>query len=555
MMKMEEDVPVGEFWSLDNTNTEQIISIVEPSYKEGHRDELVFGKSGFLFKNKVSLVSAKNLLSTLCDRTNDEEKNSRIQVLENTYMKALNGDEISGATHLLEVLTLICNNDKVTALAKLQHISQILRAGKDKNNNGRSGSDDNDNGNNSHDKATQTLVKLIKENILLLFKDQYGIPHAKVKVFNHTEIMPIQSKKFEYYMSKLYFDYTNGRKVAGSESLSNAIRIIYAQTLFSEEGEKTLNLRVAWGEKYKEIIYDMTDSEYQNIRITTTNGWNIINNSDILFIRFNQRAQVTPDQNYGIDIFDQYLDLMQIKNPVLRLLIKVWTISLLIPNIPHPILILHGEKGSSKSTFCKYQKRLIDPDRIEINNIPNDKSEFVQQLHHNYLSIYDNVKYLPPWFSDEVCKAVTGGGNSKRTLYTNDDDTIYNYKRSLIVSGINNWLTETDALDRSIIIEFGRIPDHLRKEEDEIEAAFERMKPQLFAYLLDILSGALQIKSQIKLSNLPRMADFTVWGEAIARTMGYKDMEFVRAFNENIGIQNVEAIEAVRTSSNNGKVS
>ena len=77
------------------------------------------------------------------------------------------------------------------------------------------------------------------------------------------------------------------------------------------------------------------------------------------------------------------------------------------------------------------------------------------------------------------------------------------------------------------------------------EAAFERMKPQLFAYLLDILSGALQIKSQIKLSNLPRMADFTVWGEAIARTMGYKDMEFVRAFNENIGIQNVEAIEAV----------
>ena len=43
-------------------------------------------------------------------------------------------------------------------------------------------------------------------------------------------------------------------------------------------------------------------------------------------------------------------------------------------------------------------------------------------MYHNYLAIYDNVKYLPPWFSDEVCKAVTGAGNSKRTLYTNDDD-------------------------------------------------------------------------------------------------------------------------------------
>ena len=25
---------------------------------------------------------------------------------------------------------------------------------------------------------------------------------------------------------------------------------------------------------------------------------------------------------------------------------------------------------------------------------------------HNCLAIYDNVKFLPPWFSDEVCKAV-----------------------------------------------------------------------------------------------------------------------------------------------------
>jgi hypothetical protein len=98
----------------------------------------------------------------------------------------------------------------------------------------------------------------------------------------------------------------------------------------------------------------------------------------------------------------------------------------------------------------------MDPDRIEINNIPTEKAEFVQQMYHNYLAIYDNVEYLPPWFSDEICKAVTGASNSKRTLYTNDDDTIYDYKRCIIISGINNWLTEPDAryycpmIDRSV---------------------------------------------------------------------------------------------------------
>ena len=40
------------------------------------------------------------------------------------------------------------------------------------------------------------------------------------------------------------------------------------------------------------------------------------------------------------------------------------------------------------------------------------------------------------------------------------------------------------------------------------------------------------------------MADFAVWGEAIARAIGYKPMEFVNAYYENIGRQNVEAIES-----------
>lgn len=68
----------------------------------------------------------------------------------------------------------------------------------------------------------------------------------------------------------------------------------------------------------------------------------------VLFTRFNQKAQVTPSREYPSDIFDQYLDLMQIKNVAVRPLLKVWTISLLIPDIPHPVAIIQGEKGGSR---------------------------------------------------------------------------------------------------------------------------------------------------------------------------------------------------------------
>ena len=50
------------------------------------------------------------------------------------------------------------------------------------------------------------------------------------------------------------------------------------------------------------------------------------------------------------------------------------------------------EKGGSKSTFCRFVKRLVDPDKIELLTTRQEKAEFVQQLHHNYLAVYDNIK-------------------------------------------------------------------------------------------------------------------------------------------------------------------
>lgn len=285
--------------------------------------------------------------------------------------------------------------------------------------------DDNNNNGKRPTSITRILIQLAKENTLLFFKDQYDIAYAKVKVQQHSEIISLRSSKFEYFISKLYFDYT--RDVVSQESLNNAIRVLIAQTSF-ENTSRELNLRFAWGEKDKEIYYDLADPNWQCIKITQQ-GWNIIQDSPVLFIRFNQRPQLESDRKYLQDIFDKFLDLMYISDRGHRLLTKVWIVSLLIPGFPHPINITFGEKGGSKSTFCRFVKRLVDPDKIELLTIPKNKSEFVQQLYHNYLAIYDNIKLLPPWFSDEACKAITGVGNSKRSLYTNDEDVIYNYKR------------------------------------------------------------------------------------------------------------------------------
>jgi hypothetical protein len=396
------------------------------------------------------------------------------------------------------------------------------------------------NGNSKIQSAALILVELATLNAKLLFQDQYNTAYARVHIRDHDEIIRLESSKLKRYLAWLF--YGNQHKVINIEAINNAIQVLQAKAEY-EGPEITLNLRVAWGENREALYYDMTDPKWTCIRITDQ-CWTIIEDTPTLFNRFNQKAQVIPDRNYPESIFDDFLDLMHIYDQTQRLLCKVWSVTLLIPEISHTIHITLGEKGSSKSTFCKFMKRLVDPDRIELLTIPKDKSEFVQQLYHNYMVIYDNVNHLPRWFSDEACKAVTGIGNSKRGLYTNDEDVIYNYKRCIIVNGVNNSLTESDALDRSILTEFDRIPDEQRKEESEIEARFEEVRPKLFAYILDTLVKAIQMKPTIKeLSRLPRMADFATWGEGIARAMGYNKMEFIRAHYDNTGKQNVEAIE------------
>jgi hypothetical protein len=312
-------------------------------------------------------------------------------------------------------------------------------------------------------------------------------------------------------------------------------------------------LRTTWGISdddnkgvdYNTLYYDPTTENWSCIKVATQ-GWEILprHPDNVLFTRFKQLPQMMPLREYSPDIMDKYLDLMHVKCHAARLLVKVLLIASFIPDIGHPIIVPNGEQGGVKSTFCRYHKRIVDPCAVELLTIPKDRNEFVQHMHHNYVVVYDNVRIVPKWFSDEICKAVTGAGNSKRKLYTDDEDVAYNYKRCIDVNGINNVLTEPDALDRSVILDFTRISDEERREEAEVDAEFEALKPGLLGYIFDVLVKALFIKPMIKLQRKPRMADFAVWGEAIARAMGCKELEFLNAYYSVLERQNVDAVEA-----------
>jgi hypothetical protein len=398
---------------------------------------------------------------------------------------------------------------------------------------------DEDDDKGHHSAAADLLVELATENTSLFFKDQYGTAHAQVHIADHDEIIRVESSKSKRYLSRLFYD-KNDNKVVNAESITNAIQVLQAKAEY-DGPTIPMSLRLAW--QNGDINYDLSNDKWQCIKVSQQ-GWEKVNSTPVpMFVRYNQIPQADPDRNYEQNIFDRFLQLTNLKEDQDRILLKVYVVSLFIPDIPHAMLILHGEKGSAKSTLQTMLKLLVDPSKPTLLTIHSDRSEFIQQLAHNHIAYYDNVKNTPGWLSDEACKAVTGIGQSKRKLYTDDEEIVYEYKRCLGFNGINISLSEPDALDRSMMIELDRISKENRKVESDIMAEFMQLRPQLLGYVFDILVKALQIKSTIKLNDLPRMADFAIWGEAIARAMGYKDLDFINAYYDNIGKQNIEAIE------------
>jgi len=99
-------------------------------------------------------------------------------------------------------------------------------------------------------------------------------------------------------------------------------------------------------------------------------------------------------------------------------------------------------------------------------------------------------------------------------------------------------------MDRSIIIELDEIDDGNRKTEEGLLNEFNALRPKLLAFIFDTLVKAVKIKQFIKIKKLPNMADFPIWGEAIARALGYKEYEFLNVYYNNIGLQTNEVIES-----------
>jgi hypothetical protein len=445
-------------------------------------------------------------------------------------------------------------------------------------------------------------LEMVRSKTVELFLDQVKKPYIAIKQEDHIETMPIQSRTFgDWLTATFYFENKQkdlsdsdneddedktkqdpetkvhhidhdkypdedegfGRRLITSKILKDD-DVAKVQTILRFEAEKqaqvkNLYLRIASfidtnplaDKDANAVYYDLCNRNWEIIKITR-HGWSIEKNyPQVLFKRFPiMNEQVMPSREYPPDILERLMKLTNVYDDSdNKLLAKVYIIILLLlASLPKPVMVPHGTQGSGKSTFQEFVKRVVDPAAALTSAFPDSLPELIMQLDHSYLTFFDNVSEIKHLTSDALCRAVTGSGFVKRTLYKDDEDYVYNMKRAIGFNGINVTATKPDLLERVLNLHLMPIDKRKRRKVEHLQSEFDIILPQVLGYICDTIVKVLDRVGEVKLLELPRMADFAEMSELVARCLGYKDGQFTDVYNRNIGFTNEQAIESSPTA-------
>ncbi len=96
-----------------------------------------------------------------------------------------------------------------------------------------------------------------------------------------------------------------------------------------------------------------------------------------------------------------------------------------------------------------------------------------------------------------------------------------------------------DLADRAITLRLPSIDGRMRQPEEVLWERFEAARPSIRSWLLDAMvegmKGCPDVRRRVHRREvpLPRMADFAVWGMAVAPALGWSENDFLAAYEEN----------------------
>ena len=306
--------------------------------------------------------------------------------------------------------------------------------------------------------------------------------------------------------------FTAAGKVAPQQALTEALLTLEGRA--QQQNAERLHLRVA---DHAGVHYlDLGDPTGRAVAVSAA-GWQVVAAVPVLF----RRTQLTgalpvPASDGTLEELWGLLNVAHADRP----LVLAWLVAALLPDVPHPVLALRGEQGVGKSTATRTLAGLLDPSPAQVRKPPREVDAWVTAASGSWVVAVDNVSTVAAWWSDALCRSVTGDGDVRRRLYSDADLTVFSFRRVVLLNGIDLGAVRDDLAERLLTVELRRIGEHGRRLDADLAAQWAQAHPRILGAVLDLAVKVLAVLPDLRLDRLPRMADFARVLAAVDRVLG-----------------------------------
>lgn len=375
--------------------------------------------------------------------------------------------------------------------------------------------------------AESAMVYLATKSGATFWMSKDEKPYVTFPNKEHFESYPISSRQARNWLGHLV--YRIRKKTPRSSTIQDAITQLEGIARYDGPTHEVF-IRLA---KHDDKVYlDLCDGEWQVVEIGP-DGWRVIpgHKASVKFRRSTgMKALPVPTRGGN---FDDLRTVLNLPDDDMWLLVKGWMLMAFYPTGPYAPLVVNGESGSAKSTFCKILKEIIDPNTAPARRPPKSEQDLMIAAYNSWLLVFENLSGLSPRMADAICVLATGGGLSQRTLYTDDEETLLNVMRPVMLNGIGTITTRSDLISRSIFVNLPKIEEVDRKREADVYAKLDEIRSGVLGAILDVVAYGLKEIPNTNLDSLPRMADLAQWVTACEGALGCKPGEFMRVYDAN----------------------
>lgn len=382
-------------------------------------------------------------------------------------------------------------------------------------------------------KATRA-VDLARASGAELWHDPDGEPYVDIRDRRVRRTMRVRSRACRTWLSGLL--YAQEGTALGGQASTDAVDVLTAIAVH-DGPEREVHVRLAPGPD-GDVYLDLGDDTWQAVHVHL-GGWEVVREPPVRFRRPRGLRTLPPPVRAGGKGWEELRRLLHVDSERDWTLIVAWLVGTLHPSGPYPILGLHGEHGTAKSTTGRILRSIADPSEAPLRSPPREDRELVIAARNSHIIGLDNLSRIRTWLSDALCRIATGGGYSARELYTDGEEVVYSDCRPILMTSIEGVATRGDLSDRTITVTLPLLPEEERRAESDLWADVEMWQGAILGDLLSAAATGLRRIGHVRLDRLPRMADFATWVVACEPALPWDGDQFLGAYAD----QREEAVE------------